>query len=183
MKITALALSAITVVATAAHSQSTDAWTVGKEAEVHPGVQAKLLAEQNGWRLWRIENQRGVVCDAVKPTTGQGALVPTSEYTMVGSTPYLRYRAGVGYWLIGQWLGSDAVEWRLSGARFWTKMDDSTNFEQFDGKTIEIHVSSWRYPNIMEGHADEQGTVDLTGIKAIAQAARDCAKGTKLPEY
>lgn len=156
-------------------------WPVGMEREVDEGVYMKVLRVANGWRLWRIETKDSAECRAVKSARGRPDPIPVG----VGAgfwrgTPsvllYENYDRKIAFAWSGEHYGKVEVKTRLLGARFWDEQRGawSPDLLPFDGKLLEVNVTSWEYPEILVGLADETAVMDLTGLAAMVDAVKAC---------
>lgn len=155
------------------------AWAVGTEREVDEGVYMKVVASEQGWRVWRIETRNGVDCRAYKSAQGRRHPVPVGVNSMMArsGTPFLEV-----YWVpalsryFSEWhtvhYGGVRSKYRLPGARFWeeTAPDPSTVAEG----SVEVVLTSWEYPEILVGHSEERATFDFTGIKWAMETVQAC---------
>jgi hypothetical protein len=96
-----------------------------------------------------------------------------------GATPFLEadsYTPGaLSVTLSGSWGGGKA-EYRSIGERFWTAWKADMPLADWDGKKLQVHITTWEYPEIMVGMADETGILDLTGAKQAIAAVDACIK-------
>lgn len=170
---------ALSVPATAYNPQS-PVWRVGEEREIDSGWYGKLLYQANGWRVWRFETQQGVFCHAVKPANGRAQPYPLG----VGNSFY-RGTPRISMYYEKQKLtrvnlqGAESeklTEWRMPGDRFWQSWswDKYPDIAALDGQTIEVHVQSWEYPELLVGLNDEKGMLSLVGAKAAMAQAEAC---------
>jgi hypothetical protein len=187
MMLRSLLLALILAAAVPQASEATvySVWTVGQEREIEPGNYARLLRQENGWRLWRFETRQGVTCHAVKSAVGRPHPYPLGVGTaLYGGSPYLAIYFGhtgaTSATLHGRHYGGRR-EYRRPGDRFWSDFTHSTDLAELDGARVEVHVLTWEYPEIMVGMADERGIIDLTGLSAIVAAGRECAGALQTP--
>ena len=154
------------------------AWTVGTEREVDEGVYMKIVAAEQGWRIWRIETVDGVDCRAYKSAQGRRHPVPVGVKSMMdrSGTPFLEV-----YWFEG--LNKFYAEWhavhyrgratyRVPGDRFWE--DDAPDPATVTEQVVEVVMKSWEYPEILVGYAEERARFDFTGIRWAQEAVRSC---------
>ncbi|WP_147373682.1 hypothetical protein [Hephaestia caeni] len=170
---------AIAVIAMPVQGAIYENWVVGQEREVDEGVYARLAKEEGGWRLWRFETKYGVTCKAVKPADGLPAPIPLGVSSKLGlGTPFLeitffdRQRTSR---IEGRHLG-DQAEYRSPGERFWHEWSEETDLVDFlESPSIEVHVSSWKYPANFVGKIEERGTINLSGLASIMHDGSECA--------
>lgn len=177
--VSAIATS-IVFVAASANSAIYYKWAVGQEREVDAGVYAKLVAQRNGWRLWRFETVNGVHCKAIKPAIGRPAPVPLGvNSVMHGGVPrielYFPNPVTTRSSVEGTYSGG-AAQVRAVGDRFWTDADD-VDLAEMDGRVVEVVVKSWEYPAVLVGYAEDRGSVSLVGIDEITDSGMRCAEG------
>lgn len=181
LKTLAAAISVIAILSHAlAKAPPSSAWTVGQEREVDEGWYAKLVYQANGWRLWRFETRQGVSCYLVKPANGRVQPYPLGVgNSFYQGTPrvqiYYEGQKPTRVSLVGAESTSRA-EWRMPGERFWTgwTWESYPDIAALDGKTIEVHVQGWEYPELRVGLSDERGLLNLTGAKVAMAAAEGC---------
>lgn len=158
---------------------STQTWTVGTEREVDEGVYMKVIAAQEGWRVWRIETRSGVQCRAYKSARGRRHPVPVGVNSMMDriGTPFLEvYSDSASSAFRSEWHGAHyggmRAKYRIPGARFWedTPPDPETVVE----RPVDVSVDSYEYPAIFEGKAEERAILDLAGIRWAVEAVRTC---------
>ena len=161
-------------------------WPVGVEREVDQGTYMSVYASQNGWRIWRIETKDGVKCEAVKSTKGRPHPVPLGVgSSLCGGTPFLSIRqesrfGGQSYRLIHVWgakhLNKVKVKIRKIGQKFWDEYDSSiVDMDLYAEQMIQVSVSSWEYPAIYVGFAEENANFDLNGIEAAKNMIKTCS--------
>jgi hypothetical protein len=155
-------------------------WPVGVEREVDEGFYMQVFAADHGWRVWRTENRNGVFCKAIKPASGRSDPVPVgvanlmsreTPFVEVSWTPVLNtfhYEWGATHY------GGVRGKYRVPGERFWEdSFHGDIDLRPAAGKTIEVVVESYRYPELGVGRAEESGTVDLVGLEwALAEVIR-----------
>lgn len=156
------------------------AWRVGMEREVDEGTYAKLVAEAQGWRLWRFETRHGHTCSLVKSAVGRPHPAPIGVGAALWKgSPYIRIQFGgmsESASLHGRF-SETKREWRRPGDRFWQPFTSQTPWDEFDGHRIEVHVESWEYEAILVGLEDERGVIDFRGLAPMLDAARECGRG------
>jgi len=157
-----------------AYAQS---WPVGVEREVGAGTYMQVVEENNGWRLWRIEDRSGSTCRAIKSVRGQPHPIPVgSGVSWFRGTPFVsisrgfQNRAAVG--IQGRY--GYAGKWRQPGDRYWNDELAFADIEPLDGQLIEIYSETFEYPLIFVGHSVETGLLDLTGLSGIIDSLRRC---------
>lgn len=164
--------------ATALFLQGSSAWAVGQEREVDQGVYMTLQAEQDGWRLWRIETASGVECRAAKSAVGQGHAAPAGyEEHLDGPVPRTEISAFVmptygltppaGPQVSQDWYGTHGfgtTQFRAPGDRFFRPIE-SLRTHRSGLTLIEINNVSYEYPRIYHGRSELNATFDLTGIE------------------
>jgi hypothetical protein len=155
-------------------------WSIGMEREVAEGVYMKLVAVSDGWRIWRIETRNDVDCRAIKSAIGRPHPIPAGAGAvfMLG-TPFLMIMKGHKSpysfsWETTHW-GDVEGQYRLAGEKFWSPLKErSDDLSQFDGKTLEISLTSYEYPAVNVGFAKETGKIDLMGMGAAIASVDQC---------
>lgn len=160
-------------------------WPIGVEREVDEGVYMQVVAEQQGWRVWRSESRNGVICKAVKSAKGKPHPVPVGVMTMLhGGTPFLNVtvtrhgssnRPQYAYSWRARHYGKVSVKMRAVGARFYDDVEPTI----IDGKRpsegiYQVSVTSWEYPEILIGHVEETVEFDMTGIGWAEEQVLEC---------
>ncbi|HAC01590.1 MAG TPA: hypothetical protein DCF67_08995 [Brevundimonas sp.] len=166
------------VVALALSFAQPQAWAVGTEREVDEGVYMKIVAAEQGWRVWRIETRGGVDCRAYKSAEGRRHPVPVGVRSMMArtGTPFLEVfwseplNKFYSEWHTVHYRGSG--KYRVLGARFWE--DHGPDPESVTEQVIEVVAESWEYPNALVGYAEERARFDLAGIHWAKDAVRSC---------
>ena len=155
-------------------------WPIGLEREVDEGVYMKVISVQDGWRIWRIETKNDVDCRAIKSSIGRSHPIPMGAGAVFGmGTPFLQILKGYNSphsfnWETTHW-GKVKIQYRRSGEKFWTHADATVDdLTQFDGQTLEVSLTSWEYPEILEGYSKETGVIDLRGMGRAIQAIDAC---------
>jgi hypothetical protein len=155
-------------------------WSVGMEREVAEGVYMKLMSVSEGWRIWGIETKSEVDCRAIKSAVGRVHPIPAGAGAVFfRGTPFLMvykgYQTPHTYsWNTTHW-GDVDVQYRLPGEKFWSPMNKyEDDLSQFNGKKLEISLTSWEYPDINVGYAKETGVIDLAGMNAAVAAVDQC---------
>lgn len=163
----------------------TSAWTFGQEREVDEGVYMTLLETFSGWRLWKIETRSGVECRAIKSAVGRPHPIPVGAGAVFyRGTPFLQimpgYREPFRFsWETVHW-GKVKVQFREQGEKFWESLEPNSNdLTHLDGKKIEIHLTSWEYPEILVGFAEEKAVIDLSGMSQAMSKIDECLGRTK----
>lgn len=174
-------VGAVSALAVALVAQETR-WPIGTEREVDEGVYMQVVASDHGWRIWRSETRAGVDCKAVKSARGRPHPIPIGVASMLfRGTPFLE----VGWSNPSQkfsytWrtvhLGSVRFKARVPGSRFW---EEGRGYEfdpaAFGESGIEVVLTSWEYPEIYIGHAEESATFDLAGLSWAQEQVVLCA--------
>ncbi|MGE6695982.1 MULTISPECIES: hypothetical protein [Sphingobium] len=159
-------------------------WVPGQEREVDEGVYAKIISQQNGWRIWRFETKDDVTCQAVKSARGRPHPVPVGfRDKMYMGTPFISisrgYKDEASVDLHGKYGYSQT--WRRLGNKFWNEKLGLNDLSLNDGDPIEVHTETWEYPQIRVGLTSESGIVDLTGILAAVDALKECDQKIIMP--
>jgi hypothetical protein len=156
-------------------------WPVGVEREVDEGVYMKVVAVQSGWRIWRSETKSGVACKAVKSAKGRPHPEPVGvSWAMWNGTPFLEvtwsdYFKKIQYNWKTVHYGRVKMSYRKPGDRFWTDATNSTFDPASVGEsTIELTISSWEYPEILVGRAEEEALFELSGLGWAQEQVRSC---------
>jgi hypothetical protein len=158
-------------------------WPIGVEREVDEGIYMKVVAVENGWRLWRTETRSGIDCRAVKSAVGRPHPIPIG----VGGgffrgTPFLQvyrsYNGSVTYAWNARYHGRVRVKIRRPGERFWNEMDRPFgDMTSYDGERIDVVVSSWEYPEVLVGYSEESAQFNMIGLRAITERMLACEAG------
>lgn len=169
------------IAATGALTQPQAQWAIGSEREVDEGVYMQVVASDQGWRVWKIETRTGVQCKAVKSAVGRPHPVPVGVSSMMArGTPFLEVlwrddEHGFSYSWGTEHYGKVRVKYRPVGARFW---EERNNFD-FDAddlaeQRLEVQLTSWEYPAILVGYAEEDAIFDLSGLEWAKGQVADC---------
>jgi len=154
------------------------AWTVGTEREVDEGVYMKIVAAEQGWRVWRIETRGGVDCRAYKSAQGRRHPVPVGVGSMMArtGTPFLEV-----YWYpalektYSEWHAvhyRGRAKYRTPTDRFWE--EGAPDPEAVEERIVDVVMTSWEYPELLIGHAEERAKFDLAGIRWAVEAVHSC---------
>jgi hypothetical protein len=173
-------IASISFVASSALPAVYTKWSIGMEREVAEGIYMKLIGISEGWRIWRIETRNDVDCRAVKSAIGRPHPIPAGAGAvfMLG-TPFLMIMKGYQSphsfsWNTTHW-GDVEGQYRLVEEKFWSPLKErSDDLSQFDGKTLEISLTSYEYPAVNVGFAKETGRIDLKGMGAAIAAIDKC---------
>lgn len=155
-------------------------WPIGLEREVDEGFYMKVVAVENGWRIWRIETKSEVECRAIKSVRGQPHPIPVGVGgAFFRGTPnlmiYKGSRSNLTYAWSGEHLNERTIQIRRPGDKFWKQIKNYDSQELYrDGALLEVNVQSWEYPEIYVGLSDEKGIIDLTGLAAAQERVRTC---------
>jgi len=175
----ALTLSCSIFMAHGASAQSSD-WRMGQEREVDEGIYMTLMSSFDGWRIWKIETSSGLDCRAIKSAAGRPHPVPVGAGAVFyRGTPFIQimkgYRAPYRFsWGTVHW-GKVRVQYRKPGDRFWESMNENEDdLLHLDGEKIEIHLTSWEYPEILVGFAEEKAVIDFSGMSKAMKAMDQC---------
>lgn len=160
-----------------AFATSYSQWALGQEREVDTGYYAKLIYQQNGWRVWRFENKNGVSCQAAKSARGKPHPVPLGfRDRLHDGTPFISisrgYENAASVDLHGAW-GYDR-DWRKVGAKFWNEEINLSDIMSNNGQVIEVHTATWEYPELRVGIVEERGLIDLSGLSPAIDALATC---------
>ena len=148
-------------------------WVVGEEREMEPGSYARFAAELEGWALWRFETASGPVFTGTKPAEGKEALAPLGRAQAVwGGCPaiLLHLTSGLHASFRGTHLMETRAEYRVAGDRFLQPVQPRFDPMPFDGKRIEVMVTSMPGPRSYTKVARDHGIIDLVGLGAIVEA-------------
>lgn len=179
-----LAAAAITFVL-----QSSSAWVIGQEREVDQGTYMTLQAQQDGWRIWRVETQAGVKCKAAKSAIGLAHAVPLGlRDALYGPAPRTEIVAYKHFRVPGDppnevqlaqnWFGTHGygeTQFRAIGERFFQSINKLKESRK-DLKIIEINNVSWQYPSIYRGRSEISAQFDLSGIDWAEAQVLACYK-------
>lgn len=159
-------------------------WEIGQEREVDEGYYFTLLSSENGWRVWQIETREGTRCTAVKSVRGKPHPEPLGVAdSFWKGTPYLVVTKGHEFpgmgrvWrfqLRGHFGSGEKAQLRPVGARFWSDWTNSQELAEYDGKQIEVAISTYEYPHSLVGGVHEKGILDLTGLSDVVQMVENC---------
>lgn len=166
-------------------------WKVGVEKEIKPGVYAKLVAEKQGWSIWKFENASGSECHATKPATGVSRPEPFDFGFFFGGYPSIRLAFDYNrsssksdtwstkelIWRVQASVVRPRAQYRLVGEKFMTEFGWTPPFDELDGKKIDLAVEGWRYPEIYVDHVEHKGVVDLLGMRDAADLLYSCRDG------
>lgn len=178
--ITALPCVLAAIPATAAEAKVFTSWPIGLEREVDEGYYMTLLSSRDGWRVWRIETESSVECRGIKSVQGQPHPIPLGvSVAFFGGDPFLTvykgYQDKLRYFWTAEHSGKVTVKGRVSGEKFWKPLaGDDQNEYYVDGRKFQINVTSWEYPAIYVGYAEQTGTMDLTGLAHVIEAVNNC---------
>lgn len=153
-------------------------WSVGVEREVSAGTYMQIVSAQHGWRVWRIETRSGVQCKAFKSSQGRPHPVPVGVGSMMDrrGTPFLEvFFSDVTEKFYSEWHAvhyRGRAKYRSLGARFWEEgaLDPTSATEE----VVEVIMTSWEYPEILVGHAEERARMDLTGLRWAVEQVKSC---------
>lgn len=162
-----------------ASAQSSD-WSAGQEQEVDEGIYMTLKSSFDGWRIWKIETRSGIECRAIKSAVGRPHPVPVGAGAVFyRGTPFIQimkgYRSPYRFsWETVHW-GKVRVQYRKAGDRFWESMEKSEDdLSHLDGEKIEVHLTSWEYPELLVGFAEEKAVIDFSGMSNATRAIDEC---------
>lgn len=172
--------------------QASSAWVIGQEREVDQGTYITLQAEQDGWRIWRVDTKAGVECKAAKSSIGQAHAVPLGyKDALFGPAPRMEISAymtfAVPYGppselrLAQDWFGTHGygqTQFRAVGERFFQSIAELKNNRE-GLKVIEVNNVSYEYPAIYVGMSEVNAQFDLTGIDWAEAQVLSCYKMTK----
>ena len=151
-------------------------WTVGVEREVTPGNYASLAAEIEGWTLWRFETRNGVYPIAAKPADGGRRHEPAGyAQALRGGSPSIRVSLHGGRtiaFIDGTHGEQIKAEFRVVGDRFMERVPMPLDPLPYDGKRLEVLVTSMPGPRSFTKVVEDHGIIDMTGLSAVI-AARD----------
>ena len=155
-------------------------WPTGIEREVDEGFYFTPIAVKNGWRFWEMETKDGVSCIAIKSAVGRQHPVPLG----VGGafwkgTPFLQIHKGYNTAYVYSWsaehYGKVGVKAREPNAKFWDVIPrTSFDLTKYDGKLVEISVTSWEYPEIYVGLVEEKGMFNFAGVAEATKFVEQC---------
>jgi len=148
-------------------------WGLDVECESSPGVYACLVAEADGWGLWRFETANGVYYIAGKAAVGLRMPEPLG-YAQALFTPGLFMHMVVRDELLAFVQGRHAytvkAEMRIEGARFMQPVPARFDPLPFDGKRIEFVLRTMPGPQSFTKAINEQAIIEMTGLTAIVAA-------------
>lgn len=163
-------------------------WKVGEERELIAGTYIKLIAVSDGWRIWREEHKNGWVCSAVKPAKTLPHPQPMSSSFFYGSYPAIIVSETkvlqikrIDWSLVGRNINPTEQQIKPKGERFYTKRPDLfapaaewNKLLELDGRLVEAHVGSWKYPAVAVDYAERTGIIDLTGLTKAVERIKAC---------
>lgn len=161
-------------------AQAGGRWTIGEEREVDAGTYMRLTANQQGWRIWRVETRSGAHCLAVKSARGRPHPAPLGVGSAFwGGTPSIRIsgldRSRLTYSWQAHHLGRVRVKTRPIGARFWDDVSSYGETSPFSSEApVEVHLTSWEYPELLIGLSEETAVFDPVGISWAEEQLRAC---------
>lgn len=150
-------------------------WVVGVEREISPGVYTTLSAEISGWALWKFETAAGVSLVAGKAAQGGRRPEPAGiAQALYGDAPrmHVQIRELVLAFVSGTHLHHLKAEMRLEGDRFMQRLPVPLDPLPFDGKRLEVLLSTTPSSRSVSKIHQDRGFIDLTGLAAIVEAAR-----------
>lgn len=148
-----------------------ESWPNGTEREVDEGTYMKVVATKLGWRIWRIETKSGVDCKAVKSAIGRSHPEPIGVSSiMFKGKPFLEiwwdnYSSKFTYHWWTVHYGDVEVKYRTAGSKFWEERNNGTfDADEIGEQQFELAISSWEYPELALGRAEEKAMFDLAGL-------------------
>lgn len=170
----AIHVSALSLCSEAA---AADNWPIGKEREVDEGTYMQVVAANMGWRIWRIETESGVFCKAVKSAKGQVHPEPLGvSDAMFKGKPFLEiwpnnkdgslfFPGKFRYGWRTTYSGNVRIKYRTPGSKFWEERTQvQFNADGMVEQQFEIVLTSWEYPELYEGLAEQKGIFDFSGL-------------------
>lgn len=160
-----------------------DEWPIGQEREVDEGVYMQVVAARDGWRVWRVEARGGAECLAIKAARGLSPPVPLGfRWVMSREAPALLIKRGpFGIGFTYSWQASYfedvTAQYRLESERFWRYGDFRA--AGIGEQPIEVNLTSYQYPAIRVGRAEDTGTIDLAGMSWAQGEVRQCRAVTQ----
>jgi hypothetical protein len=175
-----IAVASLAIAAPAAHAAS---WPLGTEREVDEGVYMQVVAVGQGWRIWRTETRSGVSCSAVKSAKGRPHPEPVGVQSMFwNGTPFVEM-SWINYGSEPRWYhqwrtthyGRVEVKYRKPGDRFFGEsFNEEINAGKFGEDQLEVVLTSWEYPAILVGLAEERAIFDLAGLQWARDQVSKC---------
>lgn len=162
-------------------------WTLGIEREHSPGSYSTHWGSIEGWQLWSIELDDGRVCDAIKTASGVQQPVPVYKGIYEESQTFLSLKQIEDLPLLLSLISTDgdpslAKEYRISGERFFRDYDvKSTNWTDFDGQTLEVHLAGRGRGNAGSEWFDETIAFDMTGVSRAKAWVQACMRDPTAP--
>ena len=154
-------------------------WEVGVERETSPGSYITLSADISGWALWRFETAGGVFLIAGKAAEGCRRPEPLGvAQALYGGVPrmHVQIRERALAFISGTQLHHLKAEIRVEGDRFMQRLPVPLDPLPFDGKRLEVLLSTTPGPRSVSKIYRDHGFIDLTGLSAIVEAAREIQK-------
>lgn len=169
------------ILASLVFSQLQTSWPIGLEREVDAGTYMQVVASQYGWRIWKIDTRGGSQCKAVKSAIGRPHPIPLGvSSTMMRGTPFVEITwnaqdHGFSYRWTTTHYGRVEIKYRSLGERFWEERENH-NFsgDSLNESRYEIQLSSWEYPAILIGYAEESATFDFEGLAWAKSQVASC---------
>jgi hypothetical protein len=141
----------------------------------------QVVALEHGWRVWKIETREGVQCKAVKSAVGRPHPVPVGVSSMMTrGTPFVEvlwsdYDHRFSYSWRTEHYGKVRVKYRPVGERFWEERNNPDfNPDGLTAQRLEVQLTSWEYPAILEGYAEENAIFDFAGVEWAKTQVADC---------
>jgi hypothetical protein len=155
-------------------------WPVGLEREVDEGVYMSVVAQQDGWRIWKTETKSGFDCRAVKSAKGRTHPIPVGVGgALFGGTPYLGiyrdYKQQITYSWFTEHYDKVRIKIRQSDQKFWDEYDSRPDMAKYGEEIINVVASSWEYPEIYVGYVEEKAFFDLKGRGWAIDKVDECA--------
>lgn len=176
-------LSALIAVAAAPISPAIGQ-NMGEEFEADEGYYLTLVAQVDGWRIWRTETRDRTSCKAIKSPVGLPHPKPSGDQDMFyGGTPFVQISRGFKDSASVDVRGQFGYhgQWRTAGARFWEEKLEYTDLALNDGRKIEINSVTYEYNSVRVGRVEESGVLDLKGFLTAMARLAECDPEIEFP--
>jgi len=151
-------------------------WKAGVEHEIEPGKYVMLVDIISDWTVWRFETANGVYPTAGKPAVGGVNLTPLGvAQALYGGKPSMQvhfFQDQVIGNIRGTHLHTDKAEMRIEGERFVQPIPSRFDPLPYDGKRLEVFISSMPTERSFTKIVKDQGVIDLTGIGKVVEVLR-----------
>lgn len=161
----------------AAH-KATDTWSVGEIRKSGIGSYKKLLAQDNGWRIWETAGKGSYTCVAVKPASGKRWPRVSDGFGIVtgGAGFYMHHTEIINddyFGFYGAQVYRKSTIAEVDGKIVqWT--DDKDIVMSWEGKPVNFEVISGPYSHLSVDEHTDTGTIDMKGVQLAYRKMMDC---------